>query len=104
MAGRPSQLTRNRIAKINVAFRRRTRSVEGVDRMVGEIEQTLTANGIARETYLIISFDNGLHTGEYRLIAGKLTAFNGDIHVPLAVVCPGTSCPAGAPGSRACPA
>ena len=41
----------------------------------------------------MFSSDNGLHTGEYRLMPGKLTAFDTDIHVPLVVVGPGV--PAG---------
>jgi len=86
-------LTRTQIAKINSAFRRRVQSVQAVDRMIGTIESTLAADGIGRNTYLIFSSDNGLHTGQYRLMPGKLTAFDTDIHVPLVVVGPGV--PAG---------
>jgi len=86
-------LTRKQIAKINSAFRRRAQSVQAVDRMIGMIERTLVADGISRNTYLIFSSDNGLHTGQYRLMPGKLTAFDTDIHVPLVVVGPGV--PAG---------
>ena len=42
----------------------------------------------------MFSSDNGLHTGQYRLMPGKLTAFDTDVHVPLVVVGPGV--PAGA--------
>ena len=86
-------LTRRQIRKINAAFRLRAQAVQAVDRMIGTIEQTLTADGIIRDTYLVFSSDNGLHTGEYRLMPGKLTAFDTDIHVPLVVVGPGV--PAG---------
>ena len=61
--------------------------------MIGTIEQTLAADGIAQNTYIVFSSDNGLHTGEYRLMPGKETAFDTDIHVPLIVVGPGV--PAG---------
>ena len=37
----------------------------------------------------MFSSDNGYHTGEYRLLPGKLTAFDTDIHVPLIVAGPG---------------
>ena len=57
--------------------------------MIGEIELALTANGLAGNTYLVFSSDNGLHTGEYRLMPGKLTAFDTDIRVPLVVSGPG---------------
>jgi N-acetylglucosamine-6-sulfatase len=42
----------------------------------------------------VFSSDNGLHTGEYRLTPGKLTAFDTDIHVPLVVA--GPDVPSGA--------
>jgi arylsulfatase A-like enzyme len=81
------------IRHIDRAFRRRVQSVQAVDRMIGRVEQTLAADGQAQNTYLVFSSDNGLHTGEYRLMPGKLTAFDTDIHVPLIVVGPGV--PAG---------
>lgn len=92
LAGR-RPLTRRQIRKINSAFRRRAQSVQAVDRMIGMIERTLAADGLSRNTYLVFSSDNGLHTGQYRLMPGKLTAFDTDIHVPLIVVGPGV--PAG---------
>ena len=64
-----------------------------VDAMIGRIERTLRADGVAGKTYIVFSSDNGYHTGEYRLLPGKLTAFDTDIHVPLVVVGPGV--PAG---------
>jgi arylsulfatase A-like enzyme len=79
--------------KIDSAFRRRAQAVEAVDDMIGRIEAALTARGLADDTYLVFSSDNGLHTGEYRLMPGKLTAYDTDIHVPLVVTGPGV--PAG---------
>ena len=83
------RLTRKQLARINYAFRRRAQAVQAVDRMIGNVEQTLSADGIAGSTYLVFSSDNGLHTGEYRLMPGKLTAFDTDIRVPLVVSGPG---------------
>ena len=82
-------LRRHQIREINRVFRRRAQSVLAVDRMIGQIEHTLQATGQARNTYIVFSSDNGLHTGEYRLMPGKLTAFDTDIHVPLVVTGPG---------------
>jgi arylsulfatase A-like enzyme len=82
-------LTSSQITRINQIFRRRAQSVEAVDRMIGEIQHALRANGLTRDTYVVFSSDNGLHTGEYRLMPGKLTAFDTDIHVPLIVTGPG---------------
>ena len=92
LAGHP-RLTGRQIKKINSAFRRRAQSVQAVDRMIATIERTLAADGLSRNTYVVFSSDNGLHTGEYRLMPGKLTAFDTDIRVPLVVVGPGV--PAG---------
>jgi N-acetylglucosamine-6-sulfatase len=86
-------LTSHEINKIDSVFRLRAQDVQSVDRMIGSIEQTLAADGIAQNTYIVFSSDNGLHTGEYQLMPGKETAFDTDIHVPLIVVGPGV--PAG---------
>ena len=61
--------------------------------MIGHLEARLRAAGVARNTYLVFSSDNGYHMGEYRLMPGKQTAFDTDIHVPLIVSGPGV--PAG---------
>ena len=87
------RLTAAQIFRLDKVFRRRAQSVEAVDAMIGQIEAKLAADGLAQNTYLVLSSDNGLHTGEYRLMPGKLTAFDTDIHVPLIVTGPGV--PAG---------
>ena len=40
---------------------------------------------------MIFNSDNGYHIGEYRLHAGKQTAFDTDINVPLVVTGPGVA-------------
>lgn len=86
-------LSPSQIGLIDRKFRKRAQAVQAVDRMIGEIEATLAAKGLARDTYIVFSSDNGLHMGEHRLRPGKLTAFDTDIHVPLIVTGPGV--PAG---------
>ena len=86
-------LSASQIAQINYVFRRRAQSVLAVDRMIGKLEQALAAHGLARNTYLVFSSDNGYHMGDYRLMPGKLTVFDTDIRVPLVVIGPGV--PAG---------
>ena len=86
-------LGRAQIAQIDAKFRMRAEAVQAVDRMIGAIEQELVAKGLARDTYIVFSSDNGLHMGEHRLRPGKLTAFDTDIKVPLVVTGPGV--PAG---------
>jgi N-acetylglucosamine-6-sulfatase len=84
-------LSRARLRTINRVFRRRVQAVQAVDRLVGQIESTLAADGLADDTYLVFSSDNGLHAGQYRLMPGKLTAFDSDIRVPLIVDGPGVA-------------
>ena len=57
--------------------------------MIARVERTLKAAGVARNTYIVFSSDNGFHMGEHRLLPGKLTAFDSDIRVPLIVTGPG---------------
>jgi arylsulfatase A-like enzyme len=64
-------------------------AVQSVDRMIGNLEQTVAATGQAKNTIFVFSSDNGLHMGEYRLTPGKMTAFDTDIRVPLVVMGPG---------------
>jgi arylsulfatase A-like enzyme len=77
------------LSSLDRAFRLRAQSVQAVDRMIASIESALVAQGIAQNTYIVFSSDNGYHMGEHRLTAGKLTAFDTDIRVPLVVTGPG---------------
>jgi N-acetylglucosamine-6-sulfatase len=88
LAGHPP-LTLHQIDRINRVFRRRVQDVQSVDRMISGIRTALQNDGLAGNTYIVFSSDNGLHTGEYRLTPGKLTAFDTDIRVPLVVTGPG---------------
>ncbi len=75
--------------EINTEYRKRAQSVLAVDDMIGHLESELQAKGLATNTYLVFSSDNGYHMGEYRLRPGKQTAFDTDIKVPLMVTGPG---------------
>lgn len=77
------------------AFQLRVQSAQAVDRMIGRLEAQLRRLGIADNTYLVFNSDNGFHLGEHDLRAGKETAFDTDISVPLVVTGPGIT-----PGSR----
>jgi arylsulfatase A-like enzyme len=92
LAGRPP-LTAAQKQKITVSYRKRVEADLAVDDLIAHLEARLRAAGVARDTYFIFSSDNGYHMGEYRLLPGKQTAFDTDIHVPLIVTGPGV--PAG---------
>jgi N-acetylglucosamine-6-sulfatase len=80
-------------AEIDRDFRKRAQSVLAVDKMIGELQAAVAATGREKQTYFVFSSDNGLHMGEHRLMPGKMTAYDSDIHVPLIVTGPGV--PAG---------
>ncbi len=82
-------LTGHQLAQINRAVRLRAEAVQSVDRMVTAVEETLRRLHLMSNTYVVFSSDNGLHAGQYRMMPGKLTAFDTDIHVPLVVAGPG---------------
>jgi N-acetylglucosamine-6-sulfatase len=82
-------LTPGQINQIDAAYRERAQAVQAVDALIGKLEARLQRDGVAGNTYIFFSADNGLHLGEHRLMPGKLTAFETDIHVPLVVAGPG---------------
>src|SRR5262249_17762688 len=77
------------LATIDRDFRKRAQSVLAVDKMIGELQAAVAAIGETENTYFVFSSDNGYHMGEYRLLPGKMTAYDTDIHVPLIVTGPG---------------
>src|SRR3954453_13326967 len=86
-------LTEEQVAAMDTEFRKRAQSVQAVDDLVGQVRRLLRGRGLDRNTYVIFSSDNGYHMGQRRLLAGKMTAYDSDIRVPLIVVGPGV--PAG---------
>jgi arylsulfatase A-like enzyme len=81
------------IVAIDRDFRKRAQSVLAIDAMIGQLQAAVAAIGATDNTYFVFSSDNGYHMGEHRMMPGKMTAFDTDIHVPLIVTGPGV--PAG---------
>ena len=88
LRNRPS-LSPADIDALNREYRRRAQSVQAVDELVGQIRRLLRQRGLDRKTYFIFSSDNGYHMGQRRLLAGKMTAYDSDVRVPLIVAGPG---------------
>ena len=63
--------------------RRRLRSLQAVDDMVGQLVARLDGAGVLGRTHVIYSSDNGYHIGQHRLFPGKMLGFEEDIRVPL---------------------
>jgi N-acetylglucosamine-6-sulfatase len=70
-------------------YRKRLQSMLAVDEMIGELVHTLRQSGELDNTYIVFTSDNGYHLGTHRLTAGKWTAYEEDIRVPLIVRGPG---------------
>ena len=70
-------------------FRARAQAVQAVDRADRYVEATLQPDGVADNTYIVFSSDNGLHLGDHRLTPGQADRVRTDIHVPLIVAGPG---------------
>lgn len=70
-------------------FERRRESLRAVDRGVVGLVDLLRRTKQLDHTYIVFTSDNGFHNGQHRLPAGKQTAFDEDIRVPLIVRGPG---------------
>ncbi|WP_067822638.1 sulfatase family protein [Actinomadura kijaniata] len=99
MTGRPAELrrlprvTRGEKEEWDELFRQRARSVAAIDEMVESLVEALRAKGRLKNTYLVVTSDNGFHMGQYRMAPGKNTGYEGDTRVPFVVRGPGV--PAG---------
>jgi len=92
LAGRAPLTTAEKTA-IDTAYRKRAQAVQAVSDLIANVRAAVTKAGVADDTYIVFSSDNGYHMGEYRLNPGKMTAFDTDVRVPLVVAGPGV--PAG---------
>jgi arylsulfatase A-like enzyme len=76
-------------ATIDALYRLRLRSLQAVDRGVASLISTLKDTHQLANTYFVFSSDNGFHLGQFRMPAGKETAYDTDIRVPMIVRGPG---------------
>lgn len=79
--------------RIDTLYRKRLQSLQAVDDAIESLYNTLKADGQLDNTYIVFTSDNGFHLGNHRMPAGKQTAYEEDIHLPLIVRGPGV--PAG---------
>ncbi len=82
-------LSAEQAARAEGLYRNRLRSMLAVDEMIGRLVRALREGGELDNTYLVFTSDNGFHLGQHRLAAGKWTAYEEDIRVPLIVRGPG---------------
>jgi len=84
-------LSEQEVADAEEIFRKRVRSVQAIDEMIGRLKNTLRELKLDRKTYIVFHSDNGFHLGEHGMKVGKQTAFDEDIKVPLVITGPNVS-------------
>lgn len=75
--------------RIDNLYRKRLQSLQAVDDAIENLYNTLKTAGQLDNTYIVFTSDNGFHLGNHRMPAGKQTAYEEDIHLPLVVRGPG---------------
>lgn len=83
------KLGRDQIQYMQELHRKRLQSMMAVDDMVGDLFDSLRETGELDDTYVFFMSDNGFHLGQHRLGAGKWTAYEEDLRVPMMVRGPG---------------
>ena len=77
--------TQAQIAELDALYRKRLQSMLAVEDLVQRLIETLRAVRQLSNTYIVFTSDNGFHLGQHRLRAGKGSAYEEDIRVPLIV-------------------
>jgi arylsulfatase A-like enzyme len=84
-------LTEEQIQAADAYYGKRLRSLQAVDEAIESIYNTLSETHQLDNTYIVFASDNGFHLGEHRMLRGKQTAYETDIHLPLIVRGPGVA-------------
>lgn len=83
------RLDRKDLTSLDIRYRRHLQALQAVDELVRDLVATLEAAGVADQTFILFTSDNGHHFGEHRIAEGKATPFEESIRVPLIVRGPG---------------
>jgi N-acetylglucosamine-6-sulfatase len=74
---------------IDELYRGRLQTMLAIDEMMKRLVESLRYSGKLKNTYIFFTSDHGWTMGEHRRRAGKLSAYEEDIRVPLIVSGPG---------------
>lgn len=77
------------IADMDAEYRARVQTMQAVDEMIAYLISMLKETNQLDNTYIIFTSDNGYHLGQHRLLNGKATPYEEDIHVPFIIRGPG---------------
>ncbi|QIN82345.1 sulfatase-like hydrolase/transferase [Rubrobacter tropicus] len=84
-----NRLSRGEISDLDSQYRQSLRSLQRVDRFIGNASDILRRHGEMDDTYFVFYTDNGAHFGQHRLTHGKLQPYEEDINFPLILRGPG---------------
>jgi arylsulfatase A-like enzyme len=87
-------LTAYEARRQDMGFRNRSASLLDLDDMIGVLLKGIDDLGVADNTYVIFTSDNGFHLGEHQMLFGKEHPYDHDVSLPLYIRGPGV--PAGA--------
>lgn len=76
-------------ARQDMGFRNRSSSAVDLDNLIKTVLDNLEALGVADNTFVIFTSDNGYHLGEHRLVFGKGQPYDTDIRLPFYMIGPG---------------
>lgn len=69
-------------AYADLLYRRRALALLSVDDLVRELVEELETLGIANNTYIFYTSDNGYHTGQFGILKDKRLPYESDAHLP----------------------
>ncbi len=93
-----SKLSRSEVSELDRGYRDGLRSLQRVDRFIGEASELLRRKREMDDTYFVFYTDNGVHFGQHRLGHGKIKPYEEDVNFPLIIRGPGI--PHGATSDR----
>jgi N-acetylglucosamine-6-sulfatase len=76
-------------AREDMAFRNRSAALLDLDALIGTVLDAVDAAGVADNTWVFFTSDNGYHLGEHGLASGKEHPYNTDVSLPFYVRGPG---------------
>jgi arylsulfatase A-like enzyme len=88
------RMSGRQIRKVDGRYRQRLRTLQAVDRAVGNVMNELASQGMLDNTYVLYLSDNGFFFGQHRLPKGKYLPYQGSSRTPTLMRGPGI--PAGA--------
>lgn len=83
-----SLMSQRDLGKLDRRHRERLLSVKSIDDFFGALTEKLNRHGLADNTFIFLTSDNGFSNGHHRLI-GKSDCFDVSTHVPMYVLGPG---------------